>query len=119
MVPKQPKKDFFKWVDNQKCLRFRARFNTEKAEDQERRFVITYFLNDDSLAVYEPQQRNSGIVEGKFLERKRYKNGSKGHDYFTATDLIVGSDVIINSYSFHILDCDEFTKKWYAENYAK
>lgn len=30
LIPKPPKKDFFKWVDQQVCLRFTARFNTNK-----------------------------------------------------------------------------------------
>lgn len=30
LIPKPPKKDFFKWVDQQVCLRFTAKFNTNK-----------------------------------------------------------------------------------------
>lgn len=36
LIPKQPKKDYFKWVDNQKNLRFKARLNTTKPEDVDR-----------------------------------------------------------------------------------
>lgn len=36
LIPKPPKKDFFKWVDNQVNLRFVARFNTNKPEDVDR-----------------------------------------------------------------------------------
>lgn len=36
LIPKPPKKDFFKWVDNQVNLRFVARFNTTKPEDVDR-----------------------------------------------------------------------------------
>ena len=60
LIPKPPKKDFFKWVDNQVNLRFYAKFNTEKPEDVDRAFIITYYLNDDTLMVYEPTVRNSG-----------------------------------------------------------
>jgi len=28
--------------------------------------------------------------------------------------LIIGQDVLINGYVFHLTDCDDFTKKWYA-----
>ena len=28
---------------------------------------------------------------------------------------MVGKDVKINGFSFHILDCDDVTRKWYAE----
>lgn len=67
-------KDFFKWVDNQVNLRFVAKLNTTKPEEINRRFVITFFLNDDTVMVFEPSVRNSGIPDGKFLERKKYKN---------------------------------------------
>ena len=66
LVPLPPKKDFFKWVDNQIQLKCTAKLNTKNPEDIDRRFIITFYLNDDTVMVYEPQQRNSGIVSGKF-----------------------------------------------------
>jgi hypothetical protein len=36
LIPKPPKKDFFKWVDNQVDLRFLAKLNTDKPEDKDR-----------------------------------------------------------------------------------
>ncbi|CAD8213025.1 unnamed protein product [Paramecium octaurelia] len=117
LQPKPPKKDFFKWVDNQVNLRFLAMFNTTKPEDKDRVFVITYFLNDDSLLVYEPTVRNSGIPDGKFLEKRKYKNAYNNNEFFSPNDLIVGNEVMINGWKFQLLDCDEFTKKWYAENF--
>jgi hypothetical protein len=113
LIPEKPKKDFFKAVDNEgKILRFTAKFNTRVPEDVDRRFIIQFFLSDDSISIYEPAQKNSGIVEGKFLERRKYKNVDKNFDFITPTDLAIGSDVKINGYSFHVLSTDEFTKKY-------
>lgn len=110
---KKPKPDFFKLVDNEKkVLRYMARFNTRQPEDVDRRFIISFFLNDDSLSVYEPAQRNSGIVEGPFLKRAQYKNEDKGWSAITPSDLPLGGDVKINGYSYHILSCDDYTKKY-------
>lgn len=117
LIPKPPKKDFFKWVDNQVDLRFLAKLRTDKPEDKDRVFIITLSLNDDSLLVYEPTVRNSGIPDGKFLEKRKYKNVRNNNEFFTPVDLIVGNDVTINSWTFMLLDCDEFTKKWYAEHF--
>jgi EF-hand domain-containing protein 1 len=79
LLPKQPRKDFFKYVDNdKKILRYTARFNTQVPEDVDRRFIISYYLADDTLSIFEPAQKNSGIQEGKFLERRKYKNKHKG-----------------------------------------
>jgi hypothetical protein len=47
-----------------------------------RKFVITHFLNDDSTMVYEPTLRNSGIPDGKFLERGKYKNLENNNQNF-------------------------------------
>lgn len=116
LIPIPPKKDFFKWVDNQGCLRFTAQFNTAKPEDAERRFIINYYLSDDSIQIYEPPTRNSGFSEGKFLERGKYKHPSREGEKLGPADLVVGQDVRINGHLFHVTDCDEFTKKWYAAN---
>lgn len=75
LVPQRPKVDEFKALDNdKKILRFTARFNTRVPEDLDRRFIISFYLSDDTIAIYEPLQKNSGIVHGKFLERNQYKN---------------------------------------------
>ena len=34
-------------------------------------FVLSFFLGDDTLSIFEPPRRNSGIIGGKFLERMR------------------------------------------------
>ena len=115
LVPQKPKIDFFKAVDNDKnILRFTARFNTRVPEDIDRRFIISFYLADDSISIYEPAQKNSGIIPGKFLERRKYKNVDKAGAFITPTDMPVGGDVKINGHSFHILSCDEYSQKYLA-----
>lgn len=41
-------------------LRFFARLITVNCADADRMFVISYFLNDGTLSVFEPIERNSG-----------------------------------------------------------
>ena len=61
LQPKKPYKDYYKYIDNDKIiLRFLARFNTKIPEDVDRRFLISFFLSDDSIQVYEISNRNSG-----------------------------------------------------------
>ena len=38
---------------------------------RERRFVLSFFMADDSLAIFEPPLKNSGVVGGKYLERRQ------------------------------------------------
>lgn len=113
LLPEKPKKDFFKYVDNdKKILRYTARFNTQVPEDVDRRFIISYYLADDTLGIFEPAQKNSGVVEGKFLERRKYKNKHNGDKFICPSDIVVAGDIVINSYSFHILSTDEYTEKY-------
>ena len=61
LIPKVPKKNFRRMMENdRKILRFLARLDTESPEDAGRIFVIKYFLGDDTIAVFEPPQKNSG-----------------------------------------------------------
>lgn len=118
LVPQKPKGDFFKAMDNAgKVLRFTARFNTRVPEDVDRRFIISFYLSDDSLGIYEPAQKNSGIIEGKFLHKNRYKNVDKNNAFITPSDLAIGGNVKINGHSFHILSADDYTTS-YLQQYV-
>lgn len=115
LIPKKPKIDFFKYVDNdKKILRYTARFNTKVPEDVDRRFIISFYLADDTISIFEPAQKNSGIIEGPFLERRKYKNVDKNCEFISPTELGVGGDIKINGYNFHILGCDDYTTKYLA-----
>ena len=61
-------------MDQQICLRFNCVFACPKPEDSNRKFILTYYLNDDSLQIYEPPTKNNGFWNGKFLERGSYKS---------------------------------------------
>lgn len=118
LIPNKPKRDFFKYVDNDgKVLRFTARFNTQVPEDVDRRFIISYYLADDTISIFEPAQKNSGIVEGKFLERNKYKNRWNSEKFITPSDIAIGGDILINSYSFHILSADDYSAKYLEAHY--
>ncbi len=110
LVPQKAKVDFFKAMDNSaKILRFTARFNTRVPEDVDRRFIISFYLADDTIGVYEPAQKNSGIIEGKFLHRRKYKNVDNNNAIITPSDLAIGGNVKVNGHSFHILSADDYT----------
>ncbi len=41
-------------------LRFVARLDTSRPIDQDRRFILYYYLSNNTLSIFEPQQKNSG-----------------------------------------------------------
>ncbi|KAK5889868.1 hypothetical protein CesoFtcFv8_013445 [Champsocephalus esox] len=129
LQPKTPQKDFRKFMDKDRCglesniLNFRAKMVTSDPVDRERVFVISFYLSDDSIGVFERAQRNSGVLGGKFLERGRVKKPgqqlfkSQPSEYFTPQDLYVGATLVFNEKLFKLLDADEYTLN-YMEKHA-
>lgn len=110
-------KKYDKYFDNDKTvLRYLARLNSQSPYDRDRKFLISFFLSDDSIQIFELQSKNSGLNEGKFLERRQYKNEANSNSYFRVEDFEINNSVKINSYSFFIYDADEYTKKWMLKN---
>ncbi|XP_071085309.1 EF-hand domain-containing family member C2-like isoform X2 [Haliotis cracherodii] len=127
LMPKPPKRDFIKFMEKDRhgldsnVLRYLARMDTSKPIDMDRRFIISYFLSDESVLVFEPPIRNSGIIGGKFLERGRVKKpcqepySTEISSYFTAQDLYVGAAVEFNKFKFILIDADEYAFRYMEE----
>merc|ERR1719456_563340 len=96
-------------------LRYEACMANSLPEDEKRTFIIGVFLADDSVAVWELRQRNSGHSEGKFAERSKKSNRATGST-FKPQDFFVGADVEINAVPFHILKADEYTLRYMEEH---
>lgn len=124
LVPKPPKTEFDKQgVDlPSTILRFQARMDPNAqsftASDTNRNFVISYYLADGMIQVREPPQRNSGIVGGNYLSKRKMVNG--GTDElrpFGACDFFAGAKVHMmtpdgkSCGKFIVNDVDEFTLK--------
>jgi len=109
LIPKVPKKNFRRMMENdRKILRFMARLDTDAPEDQGRIFVIKYFLADDTMAAFEPPQKNSGIMGGKFIQRTRIKKPAS-HEYYTQADFYTGATVEFNKFRFVLYQADEYS----------
>ncbi|XP_059739789.1 EF-hand domain-containing family member C2 isoform X5 [Bos taurus] len=106
-------------------LRFFAKLITHKCADVERMFVISYFLSDDTISVFEPIERNSGYTGGMFLKRVRVKKPgqevfkSEFSEYIKAEELYVGAKVNVNGYLFFLVNADEYTLNYMERNSDK
>ena len=110
--PTPPPKDEKKLIEKMHdVLRFTCRMITNNSVDASRRFILTYYLNDDTIQIYEPPQRNSGIVAGKFLFRIKIKNPETG-EYFKPADLEVGRILTINGSKFELLQGTEYAMSY-------
>ncbi|XP_061215265.1 EF-hand domain-containing family member C2 isoform X2 [Neopsephotus bourkii] len=129
LILKPPAKDFKKFLEKDRIgmesniLRFLAKLITDSPIDKDRKLIISYFLSDDTISVFELVQRNSGILGGKFLERGRIKKPgqelfkSEPSEYFKAQDLFVGARVCFHGHNFLLVDADEYTLN-YMEKHA-
>ena len=104
-----------KFKRDKHILRFLCKLISPIASDEERRFLISFFLRDNSIQVYEIAKRNSGRMSCKFYERNRVKNPITGK-YYEEKDFSVGNSLFINKYIFRILQMDEYTRKYMEAN---
>ncbi|XP_022271724.1 EF-hand domain-containing family member C2 isoform X4 [Canis lupus baileyi] len=128
LVPTPHQRDFKKFMEKDSygnisnTLRFFAKLITHKCADVDRMFVISYFLSDDTISVFEPIERNSGITGGKFLKRIRVKKPgqevfkSELSEYIKAEELYIGATVNVNGYLFLLLNADEYTLNYMETN---
>ncbi|NWS69140.1 EFHC2 protein, partial [Crotophaga sulcirostris] len=129
LLLKPPRKDFKQFLEKDRSatetntLRFVAKLITDSPIDKDRKFLISYFLSDDTISVFERKQRNTGIIGGKFLQRGRVKKPgqelfkSEPSEYFKAQDLFVGARVCFHGHNFLLVDADEYTFN-YMERHA-
>lgn len=102
LIPRKPKIDFMKFrARTGKTVKFTAKLVTTDPINSERVFRITYYLDDDDLAVYEPPVRNSGVAAGVFQKKKKMKNAETGKDFCLA-DFVVGGTVTMKGHKFLI-----------------
>ncbi|XP_032698363.1 EF-hand domain-containing family member C2 isoform X1 [Lontra canadensis] len=116
-------KDSYGNISN--ILRFFAKLFTHKCADVDRLFVISYFLSDDTISIFEPIESNSGITGGKFLKRTRVKKPgqevfkSELSEYIKAEELYIGAKVNVNGYLFLLLNADKYTLNYMEANSDK
>jgi hypothetical protein len=138
-IVKSTTDEFKRWqmADN-KVLRFEMEFahNDVSDMDKQRRFVTNYNLGDDTIMVFEPPIRNSGLEAGVFLGRQRYKKyvpdqregkGLKNHGsvlsrWLRPADFYDGAIVPFEHPStgrllqtFRVIGADGFTRRIEAE----
>lgn len=80
-------------------LRFESKLVSTEPDDENRKFIISFYCGDDTIQVYEVCDKNSGRMGGKFLDRKKHKNPVSGN-YFQEKDFVLGRTIKIGGWSF-------------------
>ncbi|XP_032362525.1 EF-hand domain-containing protein 1 isoform X1 [Etheostoma spectabile] len=120
LIPEPPKKNVLKMQENDhKVLRYCARLDSPNPVDEGRRFILSYFLSNDMISIYEKPSRNSGIIGGLFLEKTRVpKPGSTldDPDFYSPADFAIGATVEVFSRRFVLTDADHYVLKYLESN---
>eukprot|EP00920_Eleutheroschizon_duboscqi_P033281 GHVT01080228.1.p1 GENE.GHVT01080228.1~~GHVT01080228.1.p1 ORF type:complete len:380 (-),score=43.29 GHVT01080228.1:1803-2942(-) len=95
-----------------------------------RQFALNFFLSDETAQVSEVHEQKHGKVTNSiFLRRQPLPKQmvpvgicpgleQPAFDAYGPDDLIVGDIIEIYSRRFHILDCDDETRRWYSDKRA-
>ncbi|KFZ65473.1 EF-hand domain-containing protein 1, partial [Antrostomus carolinensis] len=120
LIPKPPRKDVIKMLENDhKVLRYQMVLESPNPEDRKRRFILSYFLSDDMISIYEPSVPNSGIIGGKYLAKTRVpKPGSTTENmtYYEPSDFTIGSTIEVFGHRFVITDADKYVLNYMESN---
>lgn len=110
LVPKPPRKDVVKYLlYANKYLRFGCVLQNSTPDDLKRKFILNFSLADDTISIYEPQVRNSGIQGGRFLSSQLVVKPGGNPDepeYYTSKDLYIGTVLIIHRHEFRLVTAD-------------
>lgn len=117
LVPKPQKKvDYNEWAMNEgQVMRFTGSFVSGPGKpevneiDAGRSFVVSFYLEDHSLAVFEPPVPNSGLPGGKFVERRQVKKSHGSKVWLRARDLYVGAVLEVSARYVRLNAADEAT----------
>lgn len=103
-----------------RTIRCNLKMISDNPIDASRNFMLTFFLEDDSVGIFEEVIRNSGIVGGTFLKRGQYINGlppdSDEPRPFKPTDFYLGNVISINGYEMQITLMDDMTVQFCEEH---
>lgn len=96
-----------------RIIRSRAKMISEDGINKSRQFTITFYLEDDTIGVFEDVRRNSGMVGGNFLKRGKYVNelppDSDTPRHFAPTDIYLGNVIGVNGLEFRLTEMDEMS----------
>jgi hypothetical protein len=87
-------------------LNFSAKLHTRNLDDLRRKFVVSFFLFDQTIQIYEEKVVNSGFRHGKFLGKTRIVN-PETHLFFAPGDFHVGKRINVGGRVFELTEASQ------------
>ncbi|CAB3361910.1 Hypothetical predicted protein [Cloeon dipterum] len=101
-------------------LRFAAKL---KEGCEIRKFIISYYLSDDTVSIFEIFSPNTGYKGGKFLERctlfkpnQDLINVDSTPASYNAGDFYIGAKIVVNRFEFIIHEADDYALTYMEKN---
>ncbi|CAF0806932.1 unnamed protein product [Adineta ricciae] len=76
-----------------------------------RSVILCYYLEDDTISIYETPYKNSALDQGMRVRRHRIVKNDQ-NEFYNWRDLNLGENLFIYGTIYRICDCDSFTKEW-------
>lgn len=93
---------------------------SQEEEERVRKVLIKFFTKDDSIAIIEGKQRNSGMDQSTILSRRRVpKNKNSLSEIFKLEDFDVGNTVTIYDQPYHIVDMNKRSRRFLREEFNR
>jgi len=117
LVPRVPRKDIGKLLKFEgKVIRWQAKLNSSNPDDEGRKFIISFSLADDTMSIFEPPIKNSGIIGGSFMSREKvWRPGFQYEEPYSYEDFQEGNIIVAHGHEFVLIQSDEYTKKLVAQ----
>jgi hypothetical protein len=94
--------------ESTQVLNFSSKLISDYPEDRRRQFVVSYYLCDKTMAIFETIVPNSGFRAGKFLQRTRVRDPAT-KQFFEPSAFYVGAKIQVSGRVFELLDAAPHT----------
>jgi hypothetical protein len=98
-------------------LRFECKLVSTEPDDENRRFLVSFYCGDDTIQIYEDCDKNSGRIGGKFMDRKKHRNPTT-NEYYQEKDFLIGRTIYLGGWKFQLLKGDEYTNKYQEVSFS-
>lgn len=94
--------------DNEQILSFAAKLISDFKDDNNRDFLLQYFLEDHTMQIFEEKKKMNGFQGGRFLNKMKVKN-PQTNQYYSDQNMAVGSILEISGRTFELTSAPEYT----------
>jgi hypothetical protein len=97
-------------------LVFLSNIVSSDPSDTQRKFVVSFYVDDNTIKILEPPQRNSGFAGGMFLSRQKMK--APDGTFFTEAHFDVGNTITVACHNFVLTGADTGTQRYLELRHA-